>query len=126
MPLNNPHPFSDVYLSASTLSISLTPAPASVVSPVAGILVAVLAAADGTTAGTAAIAVSINGGADVTGGGLTVPAGTGARNNPAFPLSKVGIHVVEVSEGDVITFTPSGGTSATIPGSFAAVIRQHS
>jgi len=30
---------------------------------------------------------------------------------------------VFVSEGDFISFTPSGGTGATIPGSFALVVR---
>lgn len=126
MPLNNIHPFSDVYLSEGTTSVATTPIPACVVSPVSGILTAVLAAADGTTSGTTAVAVSVNGGADVTGGLLTIPAGTGARNNPSLALSKVGIHVVEVSEGDVISFTPSGGTGASIPGAFAAIIKQHS
>lgn len=119
------HPIlEEVFLVEGTTSIATTPVPAAIVAPLNGILGAVLASAAGTTTGTIAVAVSVNGGADVTGGGLTIAAGTGARNNPAFGLPKVGANAIIVSEGDVITFTPSGGTGASIPGAFAALIRQ--
>ncbi|WP_156436082.1 hypothetical protein [Bradyrhizobium pachyrhizi] len=112
-----------MFLAESTTSIATTPVPSVFVAPCAGILRKVYAAAGGTTTGTTAVAVSVNGGADVTGGGLTIAAGTGARIGSSFDLAKVGVNVVRVNEGDVITFTPSGGTGASIPGAFAAVIR---
>lgn len=116
-------PFSDVYLSAATASIGATPVAASVVAPCAGILRKVFASPDGTTTGTIAVAVAVNGGSDVTGGALTIAAGLNARNSPGLDLTKVGVSVVNVNEGDVITFTPSGGGGASIPGAFAAAIR---
>lgn len=125
MPLSNLHPLSDVYLSSGTASIATTPVAATVISPVNGMLGAVLAGAGGTTTGTIAVSVTINGGSDVTGGVLTIAAGTGARNNASLALTKVGANVIPVSEGDVITFTPSGGTGSSIPGAFTAIIRQH-
>lgn len=119
------HPtLEETFLAEGTTSIATTPVAAVIVSPIAGILSAVLASAGGTTTGTIAVSVIINGGSDITSGGLTIAAGTGARNNPSFGLPKVGIHANYVNEGDVITFTPSGGTGASIPGAFAAIIRQ--
>lgn len=113
----------DVFLSEGTTSIAATPIAAVVVAPCAGILRKVYAAAGGTTSGTIAVSVSVNGGSDITGGTLTIAAGSNARNNPGLDLAKVGTSVISVVEGDVITFTPSGGTGASIPGAFAAVIR---
>jgi len=119
------HPIlEETFLAEGTTSIGASPIPAVIVAPVAGIVSAVLASAGGTTTGTIAVAVSINGGSDITGGLLTIAAGTGARNNPSLGLAKVGVHAFAVSEGDVITFTPSGGGGASIPGAFAAIIRQ--
>lgn len=119
------HPvLEEVFLAEGTTSIATTPVSAVLVAPINGILSAVLASAGGTTTGTIAVAVSVNGGSDITGGKLAIAAGTGARNNPSFGLAKVGTSVVSVSEGDVITFTPSGGTGASIPGAFGVIIRQ--
>jgi len=119
------HPIlKEIFLAEGTTSIGATPVAAVIVSPVNGNISAVLAAAGGTTTGTIAVAVSINGGADITGGLLTIAAGSNARNNPSFPLPKVGASVHSVSEGDVITFTPSGGGGASIPGAFTAIIQQ--
>jgi hypothetical protein len=116
-------PFFDVFLSEGTTSIAATPVAAVVVSPISGILRKVYASAGGTTSGTIAVSVIVNGGSDVTSGGLTIAAGSNARNNAGFDLSKLGVNAVQVNEGDVITFTPSGGTGASIPGAFIAVIR---
>ncbi|WP_315731652.1 MULTISPECIES: hypothetical protein [unclassified Bradyrhizobium] len=119
-------PFYDAPAQASTASIGATPAAAVAVAPVSGILQRVLASAGGTTTGTIAVSVTINGGSDVTGGGLTIAAGTGARNNPPYELALVGAGAtsgVYVAEGDLITFTPSGGGGASIPGAFVAMIR---
>jgi hypothetical protein len=123
VPSNHPT-LEEIFLSEGTTSIATTPIPAVMVAPINGILGNVMAAAGGTTTGTIAVSVTINGGSDITGGGLTVPAGTGARNNPSFALPKVGINAHYVNEGDVITFTPSGGTGTSIPGAFSAAIRQ--
>lgn len=115
-------PFFDVFLSEGTTSVATSPVVAVAVAPVAGILRKVYASSNGTTTGTITVAVSINGGSDVTGGLLTIPAGSGG-NNPGLDLAKVGINAIYVNEGDVIAFTPSGGTGASIPGAFNAVIR---
>lgn len=117
-------PFSDVFLAEGTTSIATTPVPAVFVAPCAGILRKVYAAAGGTTTGTIAVAVTINAGADITGGNLNVAAGSNARPGSGLDLPKVGVGAVMVNEGDMITFTPSGGTGASIPGAFAAVIRK--
>lgn len=117
-------PFADVLLAESTTSIGATPIGAVFVAPCSGILRKVYASAGGTTTGTIAVAVAVNAGSDVTGGALTITAGTGARNNAGLDLPKMGTSAVAVNEGDVITFTPSGGGGASIPGAFAAVIRK--
>lgn len=115
--------FKDVVLAESTTSIATTPVAAVAVAPCAGTLVKVLAAAGGTTTGTVTVAVAVNAGSDISGGLLTIAAATGARNGTTVDLAKNGASAVTVAEGDVITFTPSGGTGSSIPGAFAAVIR---
>lgn len=115
-------PFTDVFLAEGTTSIATSPVAAVMVAPCAGILRKVYAASNGTTTGTIAVAVAINGGSDITGGALTIAAGAGG-NNPGLDLPKVGASVNNVNEGDIISFTPSGGTGASIAGAFAAVIR---
>lgn len=117
-------PFNDVFLSEGTTSIAASPVAAVVVVPAAGVLRKVYAAAGGTTTGTIAVAVSVNGGSDITGGALTIAAASNARNNPGLDLPKIGASSIAVAEGDIITFTPSGGTGASIPGAFTAVIRK--
>jgi hypothetical protein len=119
-------PFYDVPAKAGTTSIATTPVAAFAIAPVSGLIQRVFAGAAGTTSGTIAVSVTINGGSDITGGGLTIAAGSGTRNNPAYELALVGAGAtsgVYVNEGDMITFTPSGGTGATIPGAFCAMIR---
>lgn len=113
----------DFPISESTTSIATTPVVASAIAPCSGYLQRVMAGAGGTTTGTIAVAVSINNGADITGGKLTIAAGSNARAGSVleFPLS--GSSAIWVNEGDVITWTPSGGTGASIPGAFGAVIR---
>lgn len=126
MPLPVSRAFNDVPIDGQTTSMATTPVAASAISPVSGILQRVGANAVGTTTGTIAVAVSVNGGADVTGGGLTIAAGSGARNNPSYELAMIGAGTtsgVYINEGDTITWTPSGGTGASIPGSFFAIIR---
>jgi hypothetical protein len=124
MPLVKPRPLNDVDFAASTSSIATTPVAGVTVATVSGFVQRIVAAAGGTTTGTIAVAVSINGGSDITGGGLTVAAGTGARAGSVMEFAMVGSSSgVFVNEGDFISFTPSGGTGATIPGAFALVVR---
>jgi len=121
MTLPTPRPFRDEALCESTTSIATTPVAASAIVPRAGIVERVMAAAGGTTTGTIAVAVAINGGGDITGGNLAIAAGTGARPASIYELGV--LDGVAVNEGDLITFTPSGGAGAGIPGAFAAIIR---
>ncbi len=121
MTLPTPRPFQEEALVESTTSIATSPVAASMIAPRAGPIERLMAAAAGTTTGTIAVAVSINGGSDITGGSLTIAAGTGAR---AASIYEPGVlDGAAVNEGDLITFTPSGGTGTSIGGAFAAVIR---
>jgi hypothetical protein len=106
-------------LCCQTASIGTTPVAASVVVPAKGRLKRTYAVTGGVTTGTTSIAVKINGGAE-TGTPLAVPAGSGGVS--ASDNTKFGVGAV--NEGDVITFTPSGGTGASIPGFFVAVIQR--
>jgi hypothetical protein len=108
---------------ANTTSIATSPLAASCVITNAGYISRLTAAAGGTTTGTVTVAVAINGGSDITGGNLTVAAGTGARNGGVLELPVAIGTCFYVNEGDCITFTPSGGTGASIPGAFGLVVR---
>lgn len=124
MPLIKPRPVNDVDFAAATSSIGATPVAAATIATVSGFVQRVMAAAGGTTTGTVAVAVAINGGSDITAGGLTVASGTGARAGSVMEFAMTGASSgVFVNEGDFISFTPSGGGGATIPGSFALVVR---
>jgi hypothetical protein len=126
MPLTPTRPFNEAHICESTTSIATTPVVAAGIAPVAGYVQRVMAAAGGTTTGTTTVAVAINGGSDIAGGALTIAAGTGARAGTTVELALQGAGTtsgVFVNEGDCITFTPSGGTGASIPGAFALVIR---
>jgi hypothetical protein len=88
-----------------------------------------MAAAGGTTTGGTPItvAVAINGGSDICGGGLQIATGTGARAGSVFELNMIGGSTnpaAQIFEGDLISWTPSGGTGASIPGAFGLVIRK--
>ncbi len=121
MTLPTPRPFQEETLCESTTSIATTPVAASAIVPRAGVIERVMAAAGGTTTGTIAVSVAVNGGSDITGGNLTIAAGTGARAASVYELGM--LDGVAVNEGDLITFTPSGGTGSSIPGAFAVVLR---
>lgn len=124
MPLIKPRPVNDVDFAATTSSIGATPVAATAIATVSGPVQRVVAGAAGTTTGTIAVAVSINNGSDITGGGLTIAAGSNSRAGSIMEFAGVGTASgVFVNEGDVIVFTPSGGGGATIPGAFALVVR---
>jgi hypothetical protein len=124
MPLVKPRPLNEVPLATNTASIATTPVAATTIATESGFAQRVMAAAGGTTTGTTTVTVTINGGADIAAGGLTIAAGTGARAGTVVEFAGVGASSgVFVNEGDCITFTPSGGTGASIPGAFALVLR---
>lgn len=122
LPLNRP--VHEVSITESTTSIATTPVAAAAVASNAGYIHRVMAGAGGATTGTIAVAVTINGGSDITGGGLTIAAGSGNNGSSVYTFPLTGANAVAVSEGDYVVFTPSGGTGASIPGAFTMVIRQ--
>jgi hypothetical protein len=122
MTLPNIRPVNEWTVTCKTASVGTTPAAAWCVAPVKGKIVRTYAVLEGTITGTAAIAVGINGGADIGTGALAIaagPAGTGASDAPANAAG-----AAAVNEGDFIAFTPSGATGANIPATFHAVIRE--
>src|SRR5579864_1231987 len=121
MSLPTPRPFSDVALIEGTTSIATSPVAAFMIAPRAGTIERLMAAAAATFTGTVAVAVTINGGSDITGGNLTIPAQTGAQ--PAVIYETGMLDGAHVNEGDLIVFSPSGGTGAAVGGAFTAVIR---
>jgi hypothetical protein len=119
-------PVNEVRVTGSTTSIASTPVAATLIMPASGLLQRVMACAGGTTTGTITVAVTQNGsGTDLTSGGLTIAAGSNARAGGTFEFALYGNTnpAPLVAEGDVLVFTPSGGTGASIGGGFAAVIR---
>jgi hypothetical protein len=122
MALPNVRPVNEWTVTAKTASVGTTPAAAWCVAPVKGKIVRTYAVLEGTITGTAAIAVAINGGADIGTGALSIAAGaagTGASDAPANANN-----AAAVNEGDFISFTPAGATGANIPATFHAVIRE--
>jgi hypothetical protein len=119
LPVNEPN--NEAVVSCKTASVGTSPVAAYAVAPVKGRIVRTFAVLEGTiTTAAAAIAVAINGGANI--GALSVPvggAGTAAGDAP----SAAGV-AKDVQEGDVISFTPSGATGTSIAATFHAVIRK--
>ena len=123
MSLPNVRPVNEWSADTYCASIASSPAAVSVVAPVKGRIVRTFAVANGTTTGTIAIAVTTTGSAsDIGTGALSIAAGAGGVSAEDFPTNAAGNALV--SEGDVITFTPSGGTGSGISGYFCAVIRE--
>jgi hypothetical protein len=111
-------------VTCKTASVGTTPAAAWCVAPVKGKIVRTYAVLEGTITGTAAIAVGINGGADIGTGALAI--GPGGAGSEASDTPANANQSARVNEGDVISFTPSGGGGASIPATFHAVIRERS
>lgn len=117
---------SEARVSEGTTSIATTPIAAQAIAPCSGYVQRVMAAASGTFTGTVNVTVTINGGSDIAGGNLNLAAQTGAVKGTVLELALPGAGTtsgVFVNEGDVIVFTPSGGTGASIGGAFALVLR---
>jgi hypothetical protein len=123
MPLPNVRPLNEWVVTCKTASVGTTPVAAWCVAVVKGRIVRTFAVLEGAiTTAPAAIAVGINGGADIGTGALSLAiggAGTGASDAP----SNAGGNAI-VNEGDFISFTPSGATGSSIPATFHAVIRE--
>jgi hypothetical protein len=118
LPVNEP--INEAVVSCKTASVGTTPAAAWAVAPVKGRVVRTFAVLEGTVTGAAAIAVAINGGANI--GALSIPAGAAGTAASDVPAA-TGVPR-DVQEGDAISFTPSGATGAGIPAQFHAVIRK--
>lgn len=124
MPLVKPRPLNEGIFASNTTSIGASPVACTAIATDSGWVQRVMAAAGGTTTGTVAVSITINGGSDITAGALTIAAGTGARAGSIMEFPGVGSSSgVFVNEGDCVTFTPSGGGGASIPGAFALVVR---
>ena len=108
--------FDEVIAVARTASIGATPAAGATVAPAKGRLVRAFAFSEGTSSGTIAVTVAVDGAA-------ASPNISFAGGNNAFGSAEYA-GSINVNEGSVITFTPSGGSGATIPGHFYAVIRR--
>jgi hypothetical protein len=110
LPQNRPADELPIY--ARTTSIGATPAAGSTVAVKKGTLTRAFAFSEGASSGTITVDVAIN---DVSAGTFSFTGDTDATGSGDFNAA--------VSEGDVVTFTPSGGSGATIPGHFYALIR---
>jgi hypothetical protein len=123
MTVPNNRPNFEIVLSESTTSIATTPVAMIFAVPTSGYIQRGIAVSAGTTTGTTTFAATVNGGSDIFAGALTIAAGAGNLNNPSVALPLTGASAVLVSEGDIITVTPSGGTGASIQGAVSLVIR---
>lgn len=115
----NNRPLAEVYVYAKTASIGATPATAYCAAPVRGKIVRTGVVCEGAATGTIAVAVAINGGSNI--GALSITGGAGVYGTDVPGVNGVS---KRVTEGDVISFVPSGGAGATIPGWFYAVIKR--
>lgn len=117
LPVNEPVNETSVY--ATTTSCATTPVAAISILPVKGRIARTFAVAYGTTTGTIAVAIATTSSASGITSNLTIAAGAGSIGSEDFPTG-----ATTVMEGDVITFTPSGGTGSSIGATFCAVIRR--
>jgi hypothetical protein len=118
MTLPTNRPFNESAAYARTTSIGASPAPASTVATKKGFIERAFAFSEGASTGTIAVAIAINGGTSI--GSISFTGGANAIG--ALELGSPSA-TLAVNEGDLITFTPSGGGGATIPGHFYAIIR---
>jgi hypothetical protein len=115
-------PLKDYSLSTFSPSIATTPVATQMVVPVSGRILKTQGVSYGTTTGTTAIAVAVNGGTAISSAALSIAAG-GAGVEVESTISTSDYNVAQVKDGDVISFTPSGGTGASIGGTFSCIIR---
>jgi hypothetical protein len=118
LPVN--HALREYQVFAYSSSIGASPIVAYVRVPRKGRIVSVGVVQNGAVTGTTAVALAINGGSAISSGALAVTAGAAGT---AFRADLNSTDTADVSEDDVISFTPSSGTGASITGAFWAVIR---
>jgi co-chaperonin GroES (HSP10) len=111
LPVNRP--YNEMVAYARTTSIGASPVAIKAAAPMKGSLQRVVVHSEGASTGTITITVAV--------GATTV--GTVVFTGGADVTAVGEFSLVNVNEGDVITFTPSGGGGATIAGNFQAVIR---
>jgi hypothetical protein len=125
MALPENHPLNEIQISCHSASIGASPAAAYIRVPFRGKVVKVGGVTGGTiTTADSAIAVASNNSgsfAAMTGAGFTITV-SGAAAGQHF--SAIPTAANDVNEDDVIRFTPSGASGASIPGTFYAVIRR--
>lgn len=124
MALPQVRPFSEWVVCAATPTVGTSPQNAVCVAPVKGHVMRVGMASNGALTGTttATVTTTASGATDIASGLLSIAAGTGIVS--LVDISGINTANTSVSEGDTITFTPSGGTGASIGGNFWAVIRE--
>jgi hypothetical protein len=112
LPVNRP--LNDFPIYARTTSIGASPAACATIAPVKGLLERVATFFEGAATGTVTTTIAINGTSAAT---VTATAGTatGSMQEISTPVA--------VNESDVVTFTPAGGTGATIAGHYYGIIR---
>ena len=127
MAISAMRPTNEASLQAQTTSIATTPVAGQCVVTNAGYISRCFAAAAGTTTGTITVSVAINNGSDICNSLLLIAPASNARAGSSVELTLPGAGStsgVYVNEGDIIVFTPSGGTGSSIGGAFGAVVRQ--
>lgn len=119
MPLPIDRPVNEQAVYARTTSIGASPAAGATVATKRGRIQRAFAFSEGASTGTISVTVAVNG---TTVGTFPFTGGSNAFGSGEFPVLGTSTPG-DVVEGDTITFTPSGGGGATIPGHFYAVIR---
>jgi len=119
LPVNRP--ISEIAIGTSTVSAATSPVAAYAVTPCKGRIVRTYAVAEAAFTGAMAVAVAVNGGANI--GALTVAAGAAGASGSDAPGAPEPARFV--NEGDVISFTPSGATGAAVSAKFQIVIERH-
>jgi hypothetical protein len=115
------HTFNEAQIHAHSASIGATPAAAYARVPGRSKLLQVGVVAGGViTTADCSIAVAINGTA-ISGSPFILPVAGAAAGELATMLPTASTFV---QEDDVISFTPSGASGASIPGTFFALIRE--
>ena len=117
MVLPEPHPLSEVQVTAFTSSLGTTPVATYVRAPFRGKVLKLGVVQSGAVTGTSTVTTAINGTA-ITGGAVSVTAGSAGSHFSAAPAA-----LNDVNEDDVISFTPAGATG-TVTGHCYAVIRR--
>jgi hypothetical protein len=116
------HSLKDKFLNCFTTSIASSPVAAQMVVPFSGRIVKTYGVSYGTTTGTTSVSVAINGGTAIGSAALSIAAGGGGVETEAT-VTTGDYNASQVRDGDILSFTPSGGTGSSIAGTFTALVR---